>query len=141
IHPWKVAFSDSSGEAEIFLDDHYSELSSLNMSKGSTRELIKLTTLDAFTAEHDLKRVGLLKIDTEGHEESVLRGAPAMFEKNPPSLCVIEAGFNGAKPFVSAEVLLQWFAFHRYRFAGSYDHGLNLKGGFLERADLLFIFS
>jgi FkbM family methyltransferase len=140
IHPWNIALSDSIGAAEIFLDTQYSELSSLNKPGGATSEMIQLTTLAAFTKDHELDHVDLLKIDTEGHEESVLRGAGAMFETNPPSICVIEAGFNGAKPFVPADTLVKWFGDHGYRFAGSYDHGLNSKGRFLERADLLFIF-
>lgn len=140
IHPWNLALSDSVGAAEIFLDEQYSELSSMNKPGGATKEMIQLTTLDAFTENHQVPRVDLLKIDTEGHEESVLRGSETIFEKNPPSLCVIEAGFNDAKPFVPAQTLMKWFDDHGYRFAGCYDHGLNPKDHFLERADLLFIF-
>jgi FkbM family methyltransferase len=139
IHPWKCALSDSSGTAEIFLDEKYSELSYMNRPRGAQSEVIERNTLDAFAAHH-VDHVDLLKIDTEGHEERVLRGANALFQKNPPSLCVIEAGFNGAQPFVPADTLCKWFNDHGYRFAGGYDHGLNPKGRFLERADLLFIF-
>jgi FkbM family methyltransferase len=38
---------------------------------------IRLTRLDNFLAGHGLGRVDLLKIDTEGHEMAVLRGAEA----------------------------------------------------------------
>jgi FkbM family methyltransferase len=139
IRPWNLAVSDSIGTAEIFLDEHYSELSSMNKPSGGRSERINITTLDAFRADHAVSQVDLMKIDTEGHEESVLRGARGMFEQNPPSLCVIEAGFNGAQPFVPAEVLVQSFGRYGYRFAGSYDHLINSKGHFLERADLLFV--
>lgn len=141
IHPWNIAVSDSIGTAKIFLDERYSERSSMNIARGATSEEVNLTTLDAFTADHEVNHVDLLKIDTEGHEESVLRGARGMFTTAPPSICVIEAGYNGTKPFVPAETLLSWFDSHGYRFAGSYDHGLNPKSNFLERADLLFILS
>ena len=36
---------------------------------------IRLTRLDDFLPERDISRVDLLKIDTEGHEMAVLRGA------------------------------------------------------------------
>jgi FkbM family methyltransferase len=141
IHPWKTALSDLIGKADIFLDEQYSELSSMNAPRGGRSESINLTTIDAFTADQQINRLDLLKIDTEGHEESVLRGARALFEKTPPAICVIEGGFNDAAPFVSAETLVEEFNRYGYRFAGAYDHGLNLKGMFLERADLLFILS
>jgi FkbM family methyltransferase len=36
---------------------------------------VAVTTIDAFVAERGIERVRLLKIDTEGHEAAVLRGA------------------------------------------------------------------
>lgn len=35
---------------------------------------VKIISLDAFVIEHNIERVGLLKIDTEGHELEVLKG-------------------------------------------------------------------
>jgi FkbM family methyltransferase len=139
IRPWNVALSDSVGQAEIFLDEQYSELSSMNATRSGRSELINRTTLDAFASDRQIDRVDLLKIDTEGHEEAVLHGARGLFERIPPSICVVEGGFNEAAPFVPATTLFKWFDHHGYRFAGSYEHGVNFKGFFLERADLLFI--
>jgi FkbM family methyltransferase len=36
---------------------------------------VRVVTVDAFIAEHGIERVRLLKVDTEGHEAGVLRGA------------------------------------------------------------------
>ena len=36
---------------------------------------VAVTTIDAFVAEHGIEHIRLLKIDTEGHEAAVLRGA------------------------------------------------------------------
>jgi FkbM family methyltransferase len=36
---------------------------------------IEITTIDDFVREHDIKQIDFLKIDTEGHELAVLKGA------------------------------------------------------------------
>jgi FkbM family methyltransferase len=47
-----------------------------HLHKGKAEEVaIALTTIDEFVAEHDISKIALLKIDTEGHELSVLKGA------------------------------------------------------------------
>lgn len=46
---------------------------------GSTVQ-VRVTTLDSYAAEHELSRIGLLKVDTEGHEAAVLRGAHGLLQ-------------------------------------------------------------
>lgn len=47
-----------------------------HLHKGKAEEVaIALTTIDEFVAKHDISKIALLKIDTEGHELSVLKGA------------------------------------------------------------------
>jgi FkbM family methyltransferase len=41
----------------------------------STEVEVRLSTIDTFVRERDLKKITLLKIDTEGHEYQVLQGA------------------------------------------------------------------
>lgn len=48
------------------------------------RETISLTTLDTFAATHTLGHIGLIKIDTEGFEARVLRGASSVIDANRP---------------------------------------------------------
>lgn len=139
VKPWKIACSDRVGDAEIYLDKTYSEISSLENStlKGG-RVCIKLSTIDLF-CEENCVYPDLIKIDTEGHEMSVLSGAKMLLSRRPPAFCVIEGGFNNARPFVNAQELIKWFEGYEYRFSGLYDHGLNVEYGYLERADLLFV--
>jgi len=69
-----LAVSDAEGEL-WFLSDHVS----LNSRVVSQREpgavAVAATTLDALVGQLDLTRIDFLKIDTEGHELAVLRGA------------------------------------------------------------------
>ncbi|MCW3467881.1 FkbM family methyltransferase [Chitinophaga nivalis] len=70
-----------------------------SMYKGVIEELhkgqaeavaIELTTIDAFVAAHNISRIALLKIDTEGHELSVLKGAQECIRKGMAEAIQIE---------------------------------------------------
>jgi len=50
---------------------------------------VKLSTLDLFCAENGIEKLDFIKIDVEGHEWSVLKGAKATLEKFRP-LCLVE---------------------------------------------------
>lgn len=43
--------------------------------------LVDITTIDLFCAEHRIERINLLKIDTEGHDLDVIRGASNMLRR------------------------------------------------------------
>jgi hypothetical protein len=49
---------------------------------------VPVTTLDGFSREAGLERLDLIKIDVEGHEESVLRGASDVIARHHPVLLV-----------------------------------------------------
>jgi len=52
---------------------------------------VPLRSLDSLAAERNLARLGLIKIDVEGHERRVLDGAAAILDRHRPVL-VIETG-------------------------------------------------
>jgi FkbM family methyltransferase len=56
------------------------------------RERVELRRLDDVCAELDISRIDLLKIDTEGHEFQVLRGARRMIEERRISRIQFEFG-------------------------------------------------
>lgn len=81
---FNIGFSNSTGSAQIFdhSDSDGSEHASLFkgvieiIHKGKpVQHEISLSTIDEFLDERDIKNVGLLKIDTEGSEFNILRGA------------------------------------------------------------------
>lgn len=49
---------------------------------------VKVTTLDAFVAEHNIHRIGFIKIDVEGHELAVLQGGAKSIKRFQPLLLV-----------------------------------------------------
>jgi FkbM family methyltransferase len=65
---------------------------------GQTSEtLVKLVTLDWFCQQNAVSRIRLLKIDTEGYELEVLKGARGMLERGDIDLIQFE--FNEMNPY------------------------------------------
>lgn len=84
----------------------------------SDRVMVQTTTLDTFAEEHGLKEIGLLKIDVEGFEATVLRGARQVLQRRLPELIFMEvvadatisAGFPPALPIeIVSEAGYDWF--------------------------------
>ena len=57
-------------------------------------ERIKVITLDTFCKDHNLHTIDLLKIDVEGNEINVLKGATSMISKNSVKAILVECDFN-----------------------------------------------
>lgn len=77
-----VAVSDRQGKALLHLKDipaHHS-LGDIGASATAATITIETLTLDAFARSRGIERVALLKIDVEGFEPEVLRGAAALLD-------------------------------------------------------------
>ena len=57
-------------------------IAGLNKSSIVNSELVQSVTLDKFCKKNDIKKIDLLKIDTEGHEFEVLSGATNLLKKD-----------------------------------------------------------
>jgi FkbM family methyltransferase len=81
----KEGASSAPGTAAIALEDDagHSHLFAGETNVGR-QETITLTTVDAFVASKGLKRVDVIKIDTEGADFEVLRGAEATLRRFRP---------------------------------------------------------
>jgi hypothetical protein len=55
---------------------------------------VECTTLDEFVEQHPLERLDLIKIDAEGFDIDVLRGAKGVLERFRPSVIMEFAGFG-----------------------------------------------
>jgi len=93
--------------AEVFRDVHRAE---------ATATPVHLVTLDDFVAERGLERIDLLKIDTEGNELDVLRGATRTLEAGRVRLVQFEFNEMNAVSrsfFRDFREVLSGFTFHR----------------------------
>lgn len=78
----RVALSDSAGTATLHIQQPGQWGNSFHEVPGlhSSRENIEKTTLDIYARQAGLDRIDILKIDTEGHELAVMRGASGLLQ-------------------------------------------------------------
>lgn len=79
-----VAVSDTDGEAMLTADRW--AMNTLVDTYAGAVETVSTVRLDSYAAGHDLGRVSLVKVDVEGHELAVLRGATSLLERHRPAL-------------------------------------------------------
>ena len=121
------ALSSKRGTAEFFINDSDMGLSGLSRRPGrkgiDQQRLVSVSvvmrTLDELLAD---QHVVFLKIDVEGAEFDVLKGAERLLEKSRP--CVLfEFGLGGAEYFgVGADVMFEFFAGHRYALSTAAEY-------------------
>jgi FkbM family methyltransferase len=105
-------------------------------------ETIAVETLDAFCAAQAIERIDFLKIDTEGHDLEVLKGAAGMLAAGRIAAIQVEAGLNPDNRFhVPFEVLKAYLEGHGYRLFGIYDqvNEWPTRQPHLRRANPLFV--
>lgn len=85
-------------------------------------ESVKIDTLDGFCSVHKIDRISFLKIDTEGGDLEVLKGASSMLGEQKIDLVQVEAGMNPDNcRHVSFEVLKGFLESCGYMLFGIYD--------------------
>lgn len=87
-----TAVGDEIGETTLCLKPkagHHS-LGDIGASETVSRIQVGITTLDAFAAERAIEHVGVLKIDVEGYEPEVIRGADRLLRECRIDLVVFE---------------------------------------------------
>ena len=110
---------------------------------GQTLESVPVVRLDDFCLQNGMRRVGLLKIDTEGHDLEVLRGAEALLGNSTIDVVQVEAGMTRRNdlhvPFRAFE---DFFGERDYLLFGFYDQKHEWSGEpQLRRADAVFVSS
>jgi FkbM family methyltransferase len=75
---------------------------------GSAGIKVKTETLDTFLENSGLPCPSVIKLDVEGWELNVLRGAAKLFEKKPPRLVIFEAACDASCQITDRE-LVQFF--------------------------------
>lgn len=104
IKPYNLGFSDSEKLVELYSytveGEDASVLSSIDQRlptqvldvRTSSSELVQIQTIDGFCEAEGINRVDFLKVDVEGHELSVLRGAQRMLTAGKISMIQFEFG-------------------------------------------------
>lgn len=85
---WEVAASDKNGYAQLYWDAKFPMNSTARFNPKPTQkhhERVAIVALDTVTFAG---RVGAIKIDVEGHEAMVLRGARRLIQDHKPTLLI-----------------------------------------------------
>lgn len=95
VHCWQVALSATAGvlhvpQTEIEANSVMNSLTSAKTDDSPDAEAITVSTVDDFCLEHRIKKIDLLKIDTEGFDLEVLKGAKEMLSQGNISSVLIE---------------------------------------------------
>lgn len=95
-----IGFGEEKGVKNLFYDKKKSGLASLYDRrllhfgiKMNLQESIKIDTIDNFCKNNRIRNIDFLKLDTEGHELNILKGAKGMIKNN--SIGCIQFEFGG----------------------------------------------
>ncbi|MGV0795030.1 FkbM family methyltransferase [Mycolicibacterium sp. XJ1819] len=139
IHCHQLALAAESGTSKMMTDTDYSH--SFRMD-GSGTETVVTTTASEFCSEHNIDTVNLMKVDTEGYDLEVLKGAEDLIKEHRIDLIQVEAGMNPENdfhvPYADFVGYLEGFG---YRLLGIYDqsHEWPNQAPNLRRANIAFM--
>lgn len=87
---YNTALGEFEGKIEINLsaDSAYSSIKDLTRYKSSVTETVSIVPLDKIWAENKFPVIDAIKIDVEGAEIEVLKGALGLIEKNNPVILI-----------------------------------------------------
>ena len=93
-------------------------------------EQVELTTLDTFCMAHKINEIGLLKIDTEGHDLAVLKGSHRLLSERKIGFIIVE--FYKVTPDNPGEpgclnAMDELLCRSGYRFVASYTDFVNAR--------------
>jgi FkbM family methyltransferase len=105
-------------------------------------EEIQVDTLDAFCSDAGIAQIGYLKIDTEGNDLNVLRGADGLLGRGAAAVIQVEAGMHPENRLhVPLEDLKAHLQKYGYRCFGIYEPVAEWTTGepYLRRVNAVFI--
>ena len=99
VHPVWTAVADIDGETQLYIPQSTTLPFTASIKKGfrkvQTSTAVPVLTIDAYVEANGVPCVDLMKIDTEGTEHQVLRGARTVLERDSPLIiCEVLKGLT-----------------------------------------------
>ncbi len=99
IKPYQLGFSDKNEDLTIYSSDEFSEIGGVynrdfifHNIPHDKEEINRFVTVESFCKENTINHIDFLKIDVEGHELSVLKGASELLNNNQIDFIQFEFG-------------------------------------------------
>lgn len=121
IHVVRNAVSDCLGQATFYEceDNAFSSLKDTHRKKVINTSVVPVTTIDKFVEENGISNLALIKVDVEGFETEVIRGAVSTLERISPDLFVEIYGGVCSNPDPEGTVkLITSLGYKAYVFSG-----------------------
>lgn len=148
--PFNLALSDKSGQASFFaygntalcnslVEDSQYAAHSHHPAKVVT---VECETLDNFCKTQGVERIDVLKVDTEGHDLAVLRGAEKVLNEHRVRFLYIEFNTMQPKEGTTGGALMPISAVLEplgFRFVASYPELMLTEGDFFVTSNALFV--
>jgi FkbM family methyltransferase len=143
IQIFQTAVGSKKGTVQLQLDlvstrNHI--VSAIDTSK--TAEVVNITTLDEFCGEFSIDRIDILKIDTEGHDFEVLKGATKLLSDGKVGIIYAEVGLHSTNDtHVDLAIVKNYMESFGYFVYGIYEqkHEWKLRHPYLRRINIAFI--
>ena len=140
----QIGISDLNGTASLILsEDNTMHHLSTSPSQSDHQEVINTVTLDDFYQSNKLApHLDILKIDTEGHDLHVLRGAKNLLEDQSIGVVYCEVSMNQSNTFhASFEKINEFMLGNGYSLLGIYEQATEWseKKPYLRRANVAFL--
>jgi FkbM family methyltransferase len=119
----RLAVTDRMGDVSFRPSPENTGRGALSASSGEPTSIVVTgTTIDSFCREQGLARIDFLKVDVEGAEENVFRGATSILSGAKSPIVLFEIGGGQAEKYGSSAVrskaLLADFGYVPYRLHG-----------------------
>jgi len=128
---FQCALGAEKKQAEIVLCEDSSLNSFVDTVKkiGEKTEVVKIETLDEICQSEGVSYIDVLKIDTDGFDIEVLKGATSMLKNNKITFIQVEAGMNPHnKLHVPLQQFVDFLAAYGYVLFGVYEQHLEWTG-------------
>lgn len=141
---FQFALGEEECEKEISVDANHLDMArfSSNGFSGSEMELVRVRTLDNVIIEMGIDKVDYLKIDSEGYEIEILKGAISSLKRQAFDIVELEVGMSHRNkyhvPFEEVKSVMQAY---KYAIFGIYEQVREWKEREpnLRRANVVFI--
>lgn len=110
INLFNVAIGEKKDKVDFFFDKNYPEGSKIGKVKNDKTYIVQQLSLNDFVKDHKIRKISLMKIDVEGYEYNVLKGASKILKK--VKILIIETDLAKLTNIIQILILLNKYKFN-----------------------------